>query len=52
MAIMPIGASPWCAICHAVDQVRGAIKDAQLTGEKEDEVLESLFDVFEVLRGR
>ena len=52
LAVVPIGALPWCAICHAVDQVRGAVKDAQPTLEKEDEILESLFGVFEALRGR
>ena len=51
-AIMPIGASPWCALCHAWDQVGGAIKEASLTEEKESEVLEVLYHSFELLRGR
>ena len=52
LALMPIGYSPWCSICHAVDQVKGAIAESQLSDAKEAEVLETLFDVFELLRGR
>ena len=52
LALMPLGSSPWCSICHALDQVSGAVKEAQLSLAKEDEVLENLFEAFEILRGR
>ena len=52
LAIMPLGASPWCAICHSLDQVSWAVKDARLTEAKESEILETLFKTFELLRGR
>ena len=52
LAVMPIGASPWCSLCSAIDEVHGAVKSSQLTLAKEEEVLESLFRAFELLRGR
>ena len=52
LALMPIGSSPWCSICHALDQVRWAVKESRLSDAKEAEVLETLFKAFELLRGR
>ena len=52
LAVMPIGASPWCSLCSAIDELHGAVKSARLSLAKEEEVLESLFRAHELLRGR
>ena len=52
LALMPIGASPWCTICHSLDQLRGAVRDSRLSQAEEDGINEVLFMVFELLRGR
>ena len=52
LALMAIGSTPLCAICHSMWQVQGAVKDTRITVEKEAELLEHLFLAFELLRGR
>ena len=49
---MPVGAAAQCCICLGLDQVSKAVEEARLSREKEDEVLEAIFQVFELLRGR
>ena len=52
LAVMPVGAAPQCCICLGLDQVSRAVEEVRLSREKEDEVLEAIFKVFELLRGR
>ena len=52
LAVMPIGASAWCSICAALDEVRGAIRTSRLDLAEEEEVLEALFTAHQLLRGR
>ena len=52
LALTAIGSPSLCAICHSMWQVQGAVKDTQITVEKEAELLETLFLAFELLRGR
>ena len=52
LAIMPIGASPWCSLCHALDQLPGAIRESRISLEQEEEVLTSLFQAHQGLRGQ
>jgi hypothetical protein len=50
LAIMPVGASAWCSLCHAMDQVSGAIRESQISLEQEEQVLASLFQAYQRLR--
>ena len=52
LALMPIGASPWCSVCHSLDQVRGAVRDSRLSLEREEDVLEVLYRAHNMLRER
>ena len=52
LAIMPIGASPWCSLCHALDQLAGAIRESRISLEQEEVVLTSLFQAHQGLRGQ
>ena len=52
LALTAVGSPSLCAICHAMWQVQGAVKDTRITVEKEAELLEHLFLAFELLRGR
>ena len=52
LAVTPVGSPPQCCICLSLDQVSSAVPTATLSREEEDEVLEMLFDLFALLRGR
>ena len=52
LAVMPIGASPWCSICAALDELRGAVKESQLSLAQEEQVLDTLFQAHVLLRRR
>ena len=52
LAVMPIGASPWCSVCHSLDQVRGAVRDSRLSLEREEDVLEVLYRAHSMLLER
>ena len=52
LAVMPIGSSPWCALCCAVDEINGAIRNSRVSLAKEEEALEMLFRAHEILHGR
>ena len=51
-AVMPEGASPWCSICAALDEVRGAVRTTSVTLATEEEILEALFHIHSLLRGQ
>ena len=51
-AVMPLGLSPWCSVCAALDEVRDAVRTVAPTLAEEEEILEELFRVHVLLRRR